>query len=213
VNALTGLVLASVCHLVACKPQETSADAAPPSSSVALGSVDANGRSLQRVDEAEIRAVCLLAKMPTPPEVTSNNAYDIGILATSRLSERYPWVIVDAAFHEGEKRQALADRYRLDLEVALSNTPINAVVCRKDWETSRDQGVITIVLRTAGTESSGDYLVMGGTPRKLTFRNVTKVSHSEARKTALAMGFDAFGRKLRSVQADSEWAALARTAD
>lgn len=197
--------------LVACTPRhaDDEKDAGTRKAEECLPVDHRNGETLRAIDEAELGAICLMATVPSPPDSSSNYPYRTGILATEELSDRYPWVIIDTALPERMPKEQV-EWYALRFETSLMNDPVGWALCRRDWATTKRRGIISVVLRTSGNDQSGDYLLVGGTGEKPTRRWVTKTSHTEARKTVLEMGFAAFGRRLRSVNASSEWAELAR---
>ncbi len=194
--------------LVACTPRRAGEDkdAGARTAEECLPVDHRNGQTLRAIDEAELGAICLMATVPSPPD--SSTSYKTGILATEELSDRYPWVIIDATLPERTPKEQV-EWYALRFEASLMNAPVGSGLCRRDWAQTKRRGIVSVLLRTSGDEQSGEYLLIGGTGDKPSRRWVTKTSRVEARKKVLEMGFGAFGRRLRSVDAASEWAELA----
>lgn len=119
-------------------------------------------------------------------------------------------MIVDTSSSSSKTTKEQIDWWSLRFDTALANDPVGFGLCRGDWAKTKRRTIVSVVFRTSGDEQSGDYLLIGGTGEKLSRRTLTKVSHTDARKAVLDMGFAAFGRRLRSVHAALEWAELAR---
>ena len=155
----------------------------------------------QEFDVEEVEAVCALAAIPAP---VFNGSQYTGLLESLDGTTPYAWATI-----EGEMPNA--SRSEIDRQVALAMggvlklPPRGFPTCGGHASRRRAKTIAVMVIRTKGTEDSGNFVAFGAAGDKWKVTNLENVSLLDARTKAMELAFQGLGAKLRYREGIHQW--------
>ena len=145
----------------------------------------------------------VLAAVPTPPKFDSNSAWGTAIVRT-KSRRLVGWVQMTGS--AGTMKKEDVDFWASGIDVGRSNLNVSSHTCLRYRDDHERTPFLTLALRTAGSEMSGDYFVLaalgvGFDSKPATRKRLTAVSLLTAQKAAIGMAQELLGEPFETIEA------------